>query len=115
MDNPRIDEHGTKEWYVNGERHRSDGPAIEWWDNDTEWWLHGERHRSDGPAIVYANDRKSWYLNDDRHRTDGPAIEWANGQMDWYLNDHIYSFDDWLDANTDLTDGEKVMMKLQYG
>jgi hypothetical protein len=91
MDNPRIDNMGTKRWWVNGRRHRTDGPAIE-----------------------YADGTKLWYINGKQHRTDGPAIEWWDGQMDWYLNDHIYSFDDWLDANTDLTDGEKVMMKLKF-
>jgi hypothetical protein len=33
----------------------------------------------------------------------------------WYLNGEGHKFDVWLDLNTDLTDGEKLMMKLQYG
>jgi hypothetical protein len=104
MANPHIDPVGTKRWLLNGNVHRTDG-------SDDEYVL----HRTDGPAIEYANGRKGWYLNDDRHRTDGPAIEWADGQMDWYLNGRVYSFDEWLELNPDLTDGEKVMMKLQYG
>ena len=29
-----------------------------------EWCLNGKRHREDGPAIEYSNGAKSWYLND---------------------------------------------------
>ena len=29
-----------------------------------EWYLNGECHRTDGPAIEYADGTKSWYLND---------------------------------------------------
>jgi hypothetical protein len=115
MDNPEISESGTKKWYLNGLLHRTDGPAIEWWDNDTEWYLNGKLHRTDGPAFEYAGERNSWYVNNKLHRTDGPAIEWADGALDWYLNDRSYTFDVWLEVNTELTDSEKVMMKLQYG
>jgi len=27
------------------------------------WWLNGKRHREDGPAIEYANGVKQWFLN----------------------------------------------------
>ena len=30
------------EWFLNGEPHREDGPAIEWPDGDKQWWLHGK-------------------------------------------------------------------------
>ena len=33
---------GTKRWYVNGEYHREDGPAVEWSDGDKEWFLNGK-------------------------------------------------------------------------
>jgi len=32
-------------------------------DSTKEWYLNGELHREDGPAIEYANGYKSWYLN----------------------------------------------------
>ena len=51
-----------------------------------EWYLNGKRHREDGPAVEYADSTKYWYLNGQRHREDGPAIEWANGDKSWYLN-----------------------------
>ena len=28
------------------------------------WYLNGERHREDGPAIEYLDGTKRWYLND---------------------------------------------------
>jgi hypothetical protein len=92
MDNPEIDEDGSKSWYLDGRLHRTDGPAIENADGSKTWWLNG-------------------FL----HRTDGAACEWSDGDLWWYLNGEKYKFDEWLEINSYLTDGEKVMMKLQYG
>ena len=47
------------------------------------WWLNNERHRTDGPAIEFSNGDKWWYQNGKSHRTDGPAIEYADGQKRW--------------------------------
>ena len=55
------------------------------------WYLNGERHRLDGPAIEYANGDKWWYLNGKIHRADGPAIEQTNGDKYWYLNGLYYN------------------------
>lgn len=33
-----------KEWKLNGQRHRTDGPAIEWWDGDKEWWINHQEY-----------------------------------------------------------------------
>jgi len=30
-----------KAWYLNGKRHRIDGPAIEYVDGSKEWWVNG--------------------------------------------------------------------------
>ena len=54
---------GTRCWYLNGECHREDGPAIERADGGKEWFLNGKRHREDGPAKEYADGSKAWYLN----------------------------------------------------
>ena len=53
----------------------------------TEWYLNGQLHREDGPAIEYKDGYKAWYLNDNRHREDGPAIEFSDGCKEWYIND----------------------------
>ena len=68
-----IDNDGTKHWYINGKRHREDGPAIE-----------------------YSSGTKFWYINDKLHRTDGPAIEDSNGYTAWYINDEMLSQEEYL-------------------
>ena len=67
-DKKEIDNDGTIEYTLNGQLHRTDGPAIEWFNGD-----------------------KSWYINGQYHRLDGPAIEWADGYKFWYINDKNYS------------------------
>jgi hypothetical protein len=42
------DERGYKSWWLNGNRHRLDGPAIE---------FYGNRHRLDGPAIEFCGNQ----------------------------------------------------------
>jgi hypothetical protein len=54
---------GDKYWYLNGKRHREDGPAIEASDCYKSWFLNGKCHREDGPAVEYAGGDKYWYLN----------------------------------------------------
>jgi hypothetical protein len=92
MDKPRIDEHGAKYW------------------QDAE----GNRHRDDDPAVVRANGYQAWYQHGLRHRANGPAIEYACGYKEWYLNNRYLLFDDWLDE-VNISDEDKVMMKLKYG
>ena len=58
-----IDTYGTKRWYLNGEYHRTDGPAIEYSNGDKRWYLNGLQHRTDGPAIEHLNGNKEWFLN----------------------------------------------------
>jgi len=60
--------------------------TIDHWGNRV-WYLNGERHREDGPALETAAGGKAWYLNGKLHREDGPAIEYANGHCVWYEND----------------------------
>ena len=61
-----TDDGGSKSWWLNGERHRVDGPAVELANGFKYWCLNGERHRVDGPAIEYADGSKSWWLNGER-------------------------------------------------
>ena len=56
---------GNKEWYLNGVRHREDGPAFEYANGDKEWYLDGKIHREDGPAIEYTDGDKEWWLNNE--------------------------------------------------
>jgi hypothetical protein len=115
MDNPVIHEYGEKFWYdSNGKFHRDDGPAVIYADGDKAWYQHGKFHRDDGPAVEYADGDKFWYQHDKRHRYDGPAVEHADGTNEWWLNDELLTFEEWLDK-VNMSDEDKVMMKLQYG
>jgi hypothetical protein len=86
---------GSREWYLNGERHREDGPAIEYLNGSKQWYLNSKRHRIDGPAIEYYDGTKEWWLNGRRHREDGPAVEFADGSKAWWLNGTAYTEFDW--------------------
>ena len=82
----KIHDDGSKSWYLNGQLHREDGPAIKWANGYKKWCLNGQCHRKDGPAVEYVDGGKAWYLNGKLHREDGPAVEWANGYKEWWLN-----------------------------
>ena len=73
--NPKILNNGDKHWYLNGKRHRVDGPAIEYADGDRSWYLYGERHREDGPAVVYPDGTKHWYLDGKEYTEEEFGIE----------------------------------------
>jgi hypothetical protein len=87
--NPKIDYYSnsqkkSEEWKVNGEIHREDGPAIQFWYENGQKWI------------------ESWLLNGYLHREDGPVYqEWSkNGQKKdewWYLNDKEYSRGEWVE------------------
>lgn len=70
-------------WELDGQLHRTDGPAIiEYCENGqiwrTGWFFDGMDHREDGPALneYHENGKKLeewWCLDGSPHRTDGPA------------------------------------------
>jgi hypothetical protein len=37
---------GTRRWYLNGELHRTDGPAVEISDGTRVWWVNGIKYDS---------------------------------------------------------------------
>ena len=82
----RVYPDGVKQWWLNHNLHREDGPAIEYADGGKEWYLNGKLHREDGPAVELADGSKVWTLNGKRHREDGPAVEFPDGEKRWYLN-----------------------------
>ena len=108
----KVDSDGTKQWFLNGERHREDGPAIEYASGSKWWYLNGKRHREDGPAIEYPNGEKHWYLNGKLHREDGPAVELPSGTKRWFFNDEEVTWQQlFRQANGDL---EKQCRILTY-
>lgn len=83
----KVNWDGSKFWYLDGKKHREDGPAIEWSHGSKSWWLDGKQHREDGPAVEYADGSKFWWLDNKLHREDGPAVECADGTKEFWLND----------------------------
>ena len=70
-------------WYFNGLRHRSHGPAYTQYDADTRdildtsYYELGKLHRNDGPAVRYTRDhttREEYYFEGALHREDGPSV-----------------------------------------
>lgn len=86
MKNGRVELDNRTVWFLNDQRHREDGPAIEFHSGTQEWFLNDQRHRIDGPAVIDIDGDKAWYQNGNLHREDGPAIEWDNGTNEWHLN-----------------------------
>jgi len=41
--------------------------CIEFADGDKAWFINGKRHREDGPAIEEANGGKAWFINGKRY------------------------------------------------
>ena len=73
-----------------------DGCRIRYYSNGNKYWYNqnDQRHRLDGPAVEYSNGDKDWYQNDKRHCLDGPAIEYSNGYKEWCIKGEYYSEDD---------------------
>ena len=64
---------------------------ITYSDGSKAWYLNGKRHRVDGPAVKYPNGPELWWFNDFLHRENGPAIERPDGTKEWYLNGKRYN------------------------
>ncbi len=64
-----VDDFGSKCWYLNGNYHRQDGPAVQWANGHKSWWLHGKLHRQNGPAVEWSNGEKEWWLHGKRYAT----------------------------------------------
>ena len=86
----QIDEFGTKRWYLNGKRHREDGPAIEKTNGTKKWYLNGKLHREDGPAIEWSikNLHNHYENRSDSEESEslGPVVVRADGAKEWWLN-----------------------------
>jgi hypothetical protein len=67
--------------------------------------LHGKQIR---------NGVEQWYHYGAPHRTDGPAMP-VQTQMAWWWYGIPYTFTHWLEINSEISEEEKVMLKLKYG
>lgn len=84
-----IRKNGDRAWWLNGMRHREDGPAEICADGSQMWWLNDKRHRDDGPAAILSNGTYVWAKNGKWHRDDGPAIIFPDGLKMWYNDDRV--------------------------
>ena len=103
-----IDIYGNIYCYKEGTKilHREgDLPAIELFNGTKEYYINGERHRENKPAIEYANGDKFYYLNDKLHREDGPAIEYDNGNKEYYYHG------EYMDCSTEKEFKQLIKMK----
>ena len=74
---------GRVEYFINGMRHREDGPAVIGYEKfgNVKYYKNDNLHNENGPAKVftrYHNDGsklvdEEWYIDNIRHREDGPA------------------------------------------
>lgn len=77
---------GCRSWWRDGQRHRDDGPAIEFPYGGRRWYRNGLLHRDDGPAVEDQSGYRAWFRHGVRHRTDGPAVEHADGTCTWWID-----------------------------
>ena len=59
----KINSFGTKYWYLNGKRHRIDGPAIEYVDGTKYWYLNGESVNEEDVIDFNPNITEKEYIN----------------------------------------------------
>ena len=78
---------------------QGDGSYIDR-DGTITWYTEaGEYHNEDGPAIAFPSGGTRW---------------WGTGQFGWYLNGIHLSLSEWL-IESNKTDEEKMLLRLQYG
>ena len=82
---------------------------VEYPDGDKHWFLNGNRHRIDGPAIEYSNGDKSWYFN------TGPKCKYSKGSLNWHLNNLPITEDEYIKKITPLkTPLGKLILNCEY-
>jgi|ERR1700691_2614071 len=107
-------------YFLNGLRHREDGPSIIRKNGTIEYCLNGKRHREDGPAIIRKDGTIKYYLKGKYHREDGPAIIWKDGRKEWFLNnkDMTKEVNKWIKENNIpkvWNNSHKILFKLTFG
>ena len=101
----------TKEvtiWHnESNQRHREDGPAVEYENGTKYYYINGKLHRENGPAVEFANGGKEYYINNKLHREDGPAVEWADGDKSYFINGKKLTEEEFkaCDGKTVIVDG----------
>ncbi len=79
-----------KQYWENGELHRTDGPAIMTAAGDKFYYQHFKLHRDNGPAID-SDGARYWFVHGVQHRSDGPAVDLPGGYREYWLNGVKYT------------------------
>jgi len=58
-----IDEDNTIVWFKNGQRHREDGPALEYTYGTKRWFLNGKRYRTEHEHRIAVRQMKMKLLD----------------------------------------------------
>lgn len=85
---------GTEAWYLHGERHNENGPAVIT-PHGYIWFLHGKQHRVGGPAEFFKQneyEKEEWFRHGKRHRVGGPAVK-DNNEEKWYIDGQLHRDD----------------------
>lgn len=69
----KVTDGDIRRWYLGQQRHRDDGPAVEYPNGDYVWYDHGKFHRDGAPA-ARVEGKYLWAQYDELHRVDGPAV-----------------------------------------
>ena len=107
----KVYDNGDIYWYMNGVRHREDGPAIEYSNGNKLWYLNDKLHREDDTAVEWCDGDKEWFLNGKLHREDGPAVEYSDGDREWYLNEEEFTEEEFLQMTQKhvvIIDGQEI-------
>ena len=76
--------------------HNENGPAVEFPEHEYKaYYINGELHREDGPAIE-SNNSNQYFINGKRHREDGPAVHGPDIDSEYWLNGKRYLFKEWV-------------------
>ena len=88
-----TDYKGTRRWYQKGRLHRTDGPAVEWYNSSRSWYQNDQLHRTDGPAVELHDGTRQWFVANQLHRINGPACEYPDGTRKWYQHGVLHRID----------------------
>jgi hypothetical protein len=80
---------GFLEWYQHGKLHRDNNKPAIVWDYGCEWWVNGVRHREDGPAVHESPGTltKKWFLNGVEYTEDAFNALKEKEQLDQTINE----------------------------
>lgn len=95
LDGPAKDYESKREWIQYGIHNRLDGPAVEYQDGTKDWIQDGVLHRLDGPAVIFSNGDTRWYVFSKLHREDGPAVERLDGYKEYWLCGRQYTINEY--------------------